>query len=198
MGIVNLVSGGLDSTLVGVMLKEESIQAYPLFIDYGQRAAEREWTACLAVHNKFELPQPRRVDLSGYGKLIISGLTSESKDVKAEAFTPGRNFLFILVGAAYAYQAGANAVSIGLLSEQYSLFPDQRKNFVEAAEQTIRLALNKEINVATPLFEFSKADVVALAKQRGITDTYSCHEGKEKPCGHCISCLEVGRDKTIS
>lgn len=198
MGIVNLVSGGLDSTLVGVMLKEESIQAFPLFIDYGQRAAEREWTACLAVHNKFGLSQPRRVDLSGYGKLIISGLTSESKDVKAEAFTPGRNFLFILVGAAYAYQVGANAVSIGLLSEQYGLFPDQRKNFIEAAEQSIRIALNKEINVATPLIEFSKADVLALAKQRGITDTYSCHEGKEKPCGHCISCLEVGEDKTIS
>ena len=58
--------------------------------------------------------------------------------------------------------------------------------------------MNKEINVATPLFEFSKADVLALAKQRGITDTYSCHEGKEKPCGRCISCLEVGVDKNIS
>ncbi len=198
MGIVNLVSGGLDSTLVGVLLKEEGVPTYPLFVDYGQRASEREWNACLAVHNKYGLPRPERVDLAGYGKLILSGLTTESKHVKDEAFTPGRNFLFILVGAAYAYQVGANAVSIGLLSQRYSLFPDQRKDFVEAAEQSIRYALNKDVKVVTPLFEFSKADVIALAKQRGIVGTYSCHEGKEKPCGHCISCLEVGGNKAIS
>lgn len=198
MGIVNLVSGGLDSTLVGLLLKEEGLPTYPLFVDYGHRAAKREWNACLTVHNKYELPQPKRIDLSGYGKLIISGLTSESMDVNTAAFTPGRNFLFILIGAAYAYQVGANAVSIGLLSEQYSLFPDQRKNFLESAEQSIRYALNKEIKVVTPLFEFSKADILVLAKQRGITDTYSCHEGKEKPCGLCISCLEFGDVKENS
>lgn len=197
MSIVNLVSGGLDSTLVGVLLKEQCIQTHPLFIDYGQRAAEREWNACLTLHDKYELPSPERVDLSGFGKLIISGLTSESRDVRAEAFTPGRNFLFILIGASYAYQVGANAVSIGLLSEQYSLFPDQRKDFVKLAEQSIRCALDKAVKIVTPLFEFSKADVVALAKQRDIAGTYSCHEGKEKPCGHCISCLEVGSNRTI-
>ncbi len=198
MSIVNLVSGGLDSTLVGLLLKEEGISTYPLFIDYGQRAAKREWNACLKVHNKYELSQPKQVDLSGFGKLIISGLTSESMDINAAAFTPGRNFIFILVGAAYAYQVGAHAVSIGLLSERYSLFPDQKKSFLESAEQSIRYALDKEIKVATPLFEFSKADILILAKQRGITDTYSCHEGEEKPCGHCISCLEFSTVKQNS
>ena len=88
MSIVNLVSGGLDSTLIGVMLKEEGLQTYPLFVDYGQLCAQREWNACLAVHSKLELPKPECVDLSGYGKLILSGLTSGTKDVKADAFTP--------------------------------------------------------------------------------------------------------------
>lgn len=191
MSIVNLVSGGLDSTLIGVMLKEEGLQTYPLFVDYGQLCAQREWNACLAVHSKLELPKPECVDLSGYGKLILSGLTSDTKDVKADAFTPGRNLLFLLVGAAYAFQIGAKAVAIGLLSEQFSLFHDQRLTFIESAEKAIQNALSREIQVTTPLFEFNKVDVVALATQRGITGTYSCHKGTDKPCGYCISCLEL-------
>lgn len=191
MSIVALVSGGLDSTLIGVMAKEEGTDYYPLFIDYGQRAANREWTACLFVHQQLGLPAPVRMDISGYGKLIISGLTSEKLDVREHAFTPGRNLLFLLMGAAYAYQIKAAAVAIGLLSEEYSLFPDQSNTFIESAEKAIQNALGKAIRVIAPLFEFNKAEVIALAEKRGITGTYSCHSGDEIPCGRCVSCLEL-------
>jgi 7-cyano-7-deazaguanine synthase len=191
LSIVNLVSGGLDSTLIGVMSKEEGIHVHPLFIDYGQRAVGCEWAACIAVHEKFSLPKPVRVDLSGFGKLIVTGLTSDTKDVEKDAFTPGRNLLFILVGAAYAFQVNATSVSIGLLSEQYSLFPDQRRSFIEQVEKTVEYALGRKIRVLTPLFDFSKAEVLALAAKRGISGTYSCHLGAEVPCGHCVSCAEV-------
>lgn len=50
MSLVNLVSGGLDSTLIGVMAREEGVEVYPLFIDYGQRAARKEWDTCQRVH----------------------------------------------------------------------------------------------------------------------------------------------------
>ena len=35
-----------------------------------------------------------------------------------------------------------------------------------------------------------KKDVINLAKIKGIYETYSCHSGKDKPCGKCISCEE--------
>lgn len=76
MSIVNLVSGGLDSTLIGVMAKEERIETYPLFVDYGQQAADKEWDACQRVHSLHGLPTPTRVNLSGYGAVIRSALTS--------------------------------------------------------------------------------------------------------------------------
>ena len=63
MSFVNLVSGGLDSTLVGVMAKEEGVEHFPLFIDYGQRAARKEWETCKLVHNALDLPAPTRMDL---------------------------------------------------------------------------------------------------------------------------------------
>lgn len=195
MGIVNLVSGGLDSTLVGVLAKEQGLDVYPLFIDYGQKSAQREWDACLHVHQVMELTPPIRMDLSGFGRVICSGLTCNEKDIKEEAFTPGRNLMFLLMGSAYAYQVGASSVAIGLLTEQSSLFPDQRGSFLEKAEQAIETALGKTIKVLAPLSDFSKADVVKLALEKGITGTYSCHAGENQPCGYCIACLEYESKK---
>lgn len=190
MSLVNLVSGGLDSTLVGVMAREEGLHVYPLFVDYGQRAGRQEWEACQQVHKRHGLSMPARVDVSGFGRVVRSGLTSSELDVRNDAFTPGRNLLFLLVGSSFAYQVGATAVSIGLLSEQFSLFPDQRPNFVRKAEEAIEAALARRISVLTPLADFSKADVIELAQSKGITGTYSCHLGGSQACGRCIACLE--------
>ena len=95
MQLVNLTSGGLDSTLVEVLASEEGADVFPLFIDYGQLAAAKEWRACQRVHKQLHLPKPTRVDLSGFGNLIQSGLTNSALDIKKDAFTPGRNFLFL-------------------------------------------------------------------------------------------------------
>jgi 7-cyano-7-deazaguanine synthase len=190
VSFVNLVSGGLDSTLIGVMAKEENIEHFPLFIDYGQRASSREWLTCQAVHKQLGLPEPTKMDISGFGQVIASGLTNNTLDVKNNAFTPGRNLMFLLMGSAYAYQLGITSVAIGLLSEKFSLFPDQRPAFISQAEATIGIALGRQIKVLTPLSEFGKADVVRLANEKGVSGTYSCHLGTKEPCGQCISCLE--------
>jgi len=195
MSFVNLVSGGLDSTLVGVMAMEEGIQHYPLFIDYGQRAAHREWETCKSVHSAFGLPEPVRMDLSGFGRVIVSGLTQENLDINKAAFTPGRNLLFLLMGSAYAYQQNLSSIAIGLLAEIFSLFPDQKLHFITQAESSITAAMGRKFNVLTPLIDFSKADVIRLAQAKGIVGTYSCHAGNSEPCGKCIACLEFQLDK---
>jgi 7-cyano-7-deazaguanine synthase len=183
--------------MVGVLLKESGVNQFPLLVDYGQRARFREWQTCQLVHKKYSLPEPTRMDVSGFGAVIASGLTRESLDIKHDAFTPGRNLLFLLLGASYAFQVGAEAISIGLLTEELSLFPDQRAHFLEKAEDAIGVALGKTIRIVAPLFAFRKAEVVGLASEKGITETYSCHTGNEEPCGKCISCLEYvdGEDK---
>lgn len=195
MSFVNLVSGGLDSTLVGVMAKEDGIDHYPLFIDYGQRSAIREWETCQVVHNALGLPNPTKMDLSGFGHVIASGLTSSQLHVKNDAFTPGRNLMFLLMGSAYAFQLGVSSVAIGLLAQKFSLFPDQRSPFLYQAELAIASAMGRQIKVLTPLIDFGKEDVVRLADSKGITGTYSCHTGDSEACGQCIACLEFQFDK---
>ena len=190
MSIVILVSGGLDSTLVAKMAQEEGLRQYPLFINYGQRSRDREWSACRKAMADLNLPNPVEMDLSGFGTIIRSGLTDPDRHIIKDAFTPGRNMLFLLTAAAYAYQKNADAISIGLLHESTSLFPDQTSKFLHDAEKMIDRCMGKRINVLAPLASFKKAEVIALAEMKGIQNTYSCHKGEETACGNCIACNE--------
>ncbi len=191
MSMVTLVSGGLDSTLVALLSKEEGITQFPLFIDYGQICFDREWSACVSVHANLGLPLPIKMNLKGYGELIPSGITKITMRVNEDAFLPGRNLLFLLAGCAYAYTTNSDAVAIGLLSEETHIYPDQTSQFLEQAANMFKLSLNYDIHLIAPLMKFSKSDVLELAKRKGITGTYSCHAGTDPPCGICISCREV-------
>jgi len=190
MSIVTLVSGGLDSTLMALLVKEEKIEQFPLFIDYGQICKEQELKACNIVHKNLGLPTPVIMNVSGFGALISSGLTDPNKRVNEDAFLPGRNLLFLLAGSAYAYQTNSNTVAIALLSEKNCIFPDQTNTFISRAQEIINLALGRDIKIIAPLMQLSKAEVLHLANKKGISDTYSCHSGTETPCGKCVSCIE--------
>ena len=88
MGIVTLVSGGFDSTLMSMMAQEEGIVLFPLFIDYGQRGATKEWEACQRLHEMYKLPRVVRMDLSGFGNTIPSGITDPNLRINEDAFCP--------------------------------------------------------------------------------------------------------------
>lgn len=191
MGLVTLVSGGLDSTLLAILAKEAGLRQFPLFVDYGQLCKDRELEACIRLHKKFTLPEPAIMDISGFGGLIPSGLTDANLRINEDAFLPGRNLLFLLVGCSYAYHLNCNAVAIGLLSEESHIFPDQTSVFLLEAQKTISLSIGREIQIVAPLMDFNKLDVLELAQKKGITGTYSCHAGTSEPCGKCVSCSEM-------
>ena len=92
---------GLDSLIADD--EEEGIDQFPLFVTMDS-AAVREWQTCQDVHSRHELPPPVRMDLSGYGAVIATGLTREALNIKTDAFTPGSNLMFLLMRAEYAHQ----------------------------------------------------------------------------------------------
>ncbi len=190
MSIVLLASGGLDSTLSAILAVEQGLEVHPLFVDYGHIAKEREINTCRSTYKHYGLPAPKVVNVQGFGELYPSGLTNKNMDIFEDAFLPGRNMLFLLVGATYACKVCANSISIGLLREELSLFPDQTKEFLCKAQDLISMMIGHELQILAPLMDFTKKDVVALAKKKGIIGTYSCHAGGESPCGECISCKE--------
>ncbi|MCW4052343.1 MAG: 7-cyano-7-deazaguanine synthase [Candidatus Bathyarchaeota archaeon] len=162
-------------------------------LDYGQLSRAREWEACKEILKISALPEPIKIDVSGYGRLMPTGITDSQKHIHDQAFLPGRNLLFLVIAGSYAHYIGARKVAIGLLSEEFHLFPDQTESFVVNANIAINEALNDNLAIVTPLINFSKNDVINLAKHYGLplSKTYSCHSGREKYCGKCISCLEI-------
>lgn len=193
MGIVTLVSGGIDSTVMAKIIKNQGEEVIPIFVDYGQLAAEKEWNACQQLFYEIEMPDVIKADLNGYGKLIPSGLTDKRKNIYHEAFLPGRNMLFLLIGSAYAHHLKEKNVAIGLLSEDAHLFPDQTEEFIVNANFTLNSAMDDTFSVITPLINFSKNQVIKLAKHYDIPleKTYSCHSGLDRYCGECVSCQEL-------
>lgn len=190
MSIVTLLSGGLDSCLMTVLAQEVGQNQLPLFINYGQINLERELQGAIKHTKQFGLRQPQIMDISGFGKVISSGLTDPTKNVVDEAFLPGRNMMLLLMASSFAVQNECSSVSIGLLREETAIFPDQTDDFLFSAEYAISKSLGRKIEIITPLRDFYKKDVIQLAKERGIISSYSCHVGGETPCGTCISCME--------
>lgn len=189
MRVVVLCSGGVDSSVMLQLLKKETHQLFPLFINYGQLAAKMEWKACSKICRYLELT-PKTLNIPGFGELVPSGLTNRKLDVQKEAFLPTRNLLFLTLAAAYGYVKSAYVVAIGLLSNP--IFPDQTREFIALAQKSISESLGIEISILSPLLGLKKSDTLRLAHKHKLplTETYSCHTGGEEPCGLCISCKE--------
>lgn len=100
--MVVLSSGGLDSSLLLLLMKKDGYDVYPLHINYGHLAEEREWEACQKISKHLDLKDPLRMDMPGIG-LIPCSLTNGKLDINKYAFLPTRNLLFAVLGAAYAY-----------------------------------------------------------------------------------------------
>jgi 7-cyano-7-deazaguanine synthase len=190
MKVVTLVSGGLDSTVMSVLIREEGIEQFPVFVNYGQINLKQERKTCLHNFARLGLPAPRVIDIPGYGAAFRSGLTDAGKDIVRDAFLPGRNMLFLLCAAAVAHEVEAEAIAMGLLNERLSLFPDQRRTFLESAKSVVQETLGRPVDILTPLMSFGKPEVLAIARERSIDGTYSCHAGTLPPCGKCIACRE--------
>jgi 7-cyano-7-deazaguanine synthase len=187
---VCLASGGLDSTLCLHLLRERGVSALPVYLNYGQRNHAREWGALAAACAFNRFPEPIQFEFPSFGSIIKSGLTDRNLRVYEDAFTPTRNLLFLVLGAAIAHSKGVRNIVLGLLAERTTIFPDQSDRFLDAAAHALTESLGVPVHVHCPLRDLTKQDVLKLARSKGISDFYYCHSGTEEPCGKCIACLE--------
>ena len=201
---VALLSGGLDSTTALFWAKSRGYRVTALAVDYGQRhdrelkAARDVARAARAALREVDLKLPwlkvsslvdkkRRlpdIPLSGIG---LGGIPS--------TYVPGRNTIFLALGVSLADAVGADAVVLGNNALDYSGYPDCRPEFTEAFAEVARLGTRKgaeggAIRILTPLVRLDKKGIIKLALKVGapLRLTWSCYEGKSRPCGACDSC----------
>ena len=107
-------------------------------------------------------------------------------------FVPGRNLVFLTFAAAYAYQRDIAHLVTGVAQTDYSGYPDCRTETISALQQALRLGMETEVNIHTPLMHLSKKATVELARDLGALPamalTHTCYNGARPPCGTCAAC----------
>lgn len=175
------------------LIEKQGDNVLPLFIDYGQLSAEKEWKACQKLLTICGFSVPEKIVVKDFGRAIPSGLTNIEKDIHDDAFLPGRNALFLTIASSYAFSKNASTVAIGILTEKHHIFPDQTDEFIVNMNFAMNSALGKNMMLLTPLINFEKKDIIKLAEKYSIPldETYSCHSGKDKYCKKCVACREI-------
>jgi 7-cyano-7-deazaguanine synthase len=108
-------------------------------------------------------------------------------------FVPGRNLIFLTYAAAYAYQHGIGHLVAGVAQTDYSGYPDCRRETLDSLQETLRLGMERDVQIHAPLMQKSKKETVELARDLGALDamggTHTCYNGARPPCGKCPACL---------
>lgn len=199
---VVIFSGGQDSTtcLVQAIAHYGLEQVHAVSFRYGQRH-ELELQSSLDICQRLGVKHHRIITLEELSGLTENALMnqeikiSQSQDASyPNTFVPGRNALFILYSAIYAYQMNIANIIIGVSQADYSGYPDCREEFIRSINASINLAMDQAFTIQTPLMYLDKAAVWELSDQLGYMEfvrkhSHTCYEGKQGGCKCCPSCL---------
>lgn len=211
-----LFSGGQDSSIALAFALERYASVSTVGFDYGQRHAV-ELEARNAVRRELAARFPRwasRLEsdtLLGLGALGQISETALTRDIAHEAaasglpntFVPGRNLAFLVLAAALAYRQGVGVLVGGMCETDYSGYPDCRADALGAQLQALRLGMDADFSLETPLMRLTKAQSWELAERLGGKDlvdlvvehSHSCYRGTRGArrdwgygCGACAAC----------
>ena len=219
---VVLLSGGLDSTTVLAIAKQEGFVPYAMTFRYGQRHAH-EVRAAETIAKQWRVAQHVIVDidLRTFGGSALTTDLAVPKHSSVEAVTggipityvPARNTIFLSYALAWAEALSARNIFIGVNAMDYSGYPDCRPEYIAAFQTMANLATKagvegSAITIHTPLIALTKAQIIQRGLELGVDygQTTSCYDPAENgtACGHCDACLlrrrgflELGRDDPI-
>ncbi|TDC79161.1 7-cyano-7-deazaguanine synthase QueC [Streptomyces hainanensis] len=208
-----LLSGGLDSTTVLAIAKDQGFATYALSFRYGQRhSVELEAAKRVAAAHGIERHVVADIDLRVFGGSALTadidvpkheslhgpGLQASASSVPV-TYVPARNTIFLSFALAYAETVGSSDVFTGVNAVDYSGYPDCRPEYMEAYERMANLATRagvegtQKLKIHSPLIAMSKADIVREGLRLGVdySLTSSCYDPDEqgRACGHCETCL---------
>ena len=197
--VVLILSGGMDSTTLLYDLIQQGKKVYALTFDYGQKhrkEIEMAGNSC----QKLQVPH-KIIDLSILNEVAPSALTRDDWKVPEghyeepnmkQTVVPNRNMVMISIAVAYAIGLNAKEVYYAAHAGDHAIYPDCRKEFVEALGKAIKLCDWEQIELKAPYLGIDKGDIALKGKELGVdySLTWTCYKGQQKACGKCGSCVE--------
>ena len=197
---VCIMSGGMDSTLSAYMMKNDGYEIVAVHFNYEQRTQRKEQDAFDAVCDALGTVAKYSLDLDFFKHLGASALTDTSLEVPTGGieegvpitYVPFRNGIFLSMAAAIAEKEGAEVISIGVVQEDSSGYPDCREDYIKAMQNAINLGTKDETNISIhmPLVHLLKSQIVEKSLELSVPLelTWSCYKNEDKACGVCDSC----------
>ena len=198
--VVALVSGGVESLCLVVRLLQRAYHVAPVYVRCGLRweSAEQWWLRKWLQAIRHPRLRPLVVlDLpvaSLYGHhWSLTGRSVPSRRTRDEAvYLPGRNLLLLSAAAIYAARQGVSRLALGTLVG--NPFGDATPRFFHQAGDCVRQALDRPIQIATPLRHFTKTRLIAAMGDQPFRLTFSCLQPRgRRHCGDCNKCAERRR-----
>ncbi len=205
-----LFSGGVDSTTCLAMAidKYGKDKVVALSISYGQKhVKEIEASDRIAEYYGVEHIS---IDLSKIFEYSdCSLLSSSDKEIPKDTYenqlkgtgglpvstyVPFRNGLFLSSAAAIALSKNCDVIYYGAHGDDAAgnAYPDCSDEFNRAMGDAIYIGSGKQLRIYAPFVNKPKSDVVAEGLKLKVPYelTWSCYEGKDKPCGVCGTCID--------
>ncbi len=195
-----VMSGGMDSTLSAYMMKNSGYEIVAVHFNYDQRTQTKELECFNNICNDLNVKEKYVLDLDFFKQLGASALTDISIDVPIGGveegvpvtYVPFRNGIFLSMAAAIAEKEGAEVISIGVVEEDSSGYPDCRESYIKSMQESINLGTKDETNIEIkmPLVHLQKSQIVqeSLKLNVPLHLTWSCYKNEDKACGVCDSC----------
>lgn len=138
------------------------------------------------------------IDISFLSEILQTSMIQDS-EIKIDetsglptTFVPGRNILFLTIAAAYAYQHKIRHLVAGVCQTDYSGYPDCRDATIKSLQATLKLGMDYDIIIHTPLMWKTKAETIKLMEYLGGLElykyTHTCYKGERPACGECPAC----------
>lgn len=197
---VCIMSGGMDSTLSAYIAKNNGYEIIPVHFNYDQRTQKKELECFNDICYELGISNRYVLDLDFFKQLGASALTDKNIDVPTGGveegvpvtYVPFRNGIFLSMAAAIAEKEGAELISIGVVEEDSSGYPDCRESYIKSMQESINLGTKDETNIEInmPLVQLKKSQIVqeALKLSVPLHLTWSCYQNEDKACGVCDSC----------
>ena len=211
-----LFSGGQDSATCLAWTLSRYAHVETVGFAYGQRhhveltarQAMRKVTAALDKQWAKRLGEDHLVDLEALSALGETAMTGDVEFQMAESglpntFVPGRNLAFLVLAAALAYRRNMGTLVGGMCETDFSGYPDCRSDTLEAQMQALRLGMDADFVLKTPLMHLTKGQTWALAEAEGgtglvdliVEHSHTCYRGDRAHrhdwgygCGTCPAC----------
>ena len=196
-----LISGGMDSCVTASYAQKNGYKLSFMHVNYGQRTEKKELKSFHNIANFFHVDEKLIIDMKYLNDIGGSCLTDlnipvpkgniDNKKIPI-SYVPFRNANILSAAVSWAEIINATSIYIGAVEEDSSGYPDCRRSFYDAFEETIKQGTkpNTTIKIITPLINLKKNEIVSLGIKLNspLKNTWSCYKNNNVPCQKCDSC----------